>query len=74
MLADAGTLGGERTVFREAVNEPGQYGPRLAATTVYVQVGKFLPEARPVAVFGHVFVEQVLLRTMAGLTCYAARP
>ena len=62
-----------RAAFPEGVGAPVQYGPRLAATAVYLQNAHFLPEARLAEVFGDLFGVVLSTATLAGMTHKAAR-
>ena len=62
-----------RAAFPEAVNAPVQYGPRIAATAVYLQNAHFLPEDRLAEVFRDLFEVAVCTATLAGMTRKAAQ-
>ena len=59
--------------FPEGVNAPVQYGPRPAATAVYLQNAHFLPEQRLAEVFRDLFGVVVCTATLAGMTHKAAQ-
>ncbi len=62
-----------RAAFPEGVHAPVQYGPRVAATAVYLQNAHFLPEQRLAEVFQDLFRRPVCAATLAGLTRKAAQ-
>ncbi len=62
-----------RAAFPEGVNAPVQYGPRVAATAVYLQHAHFLPEDRLAEVFQDLFRVPICAATLAGMTRKAAQ-
>ena len=62
-----------RAAFPEGVTAPVQYGPRMAATAVYLQNAHFLPEQRLAEVFQDLFRMPVCAATLAGMTRKAAQ-
>ena len=62
-----------RAAFPEGVHAPVQYGPRVAATAVYLQNAHFLPEERLAEVFQDLFRMPVCAATLAGMTRKAAQ-
>ena len=61
-----------RAAFPAGVNAPVQYGPRLAATAVYLQNAHFLPEERLAEIFRDLHGVRVCAATLAGMTRQAA--
>ena len=61
-----------RARFPDGVSAPVQYGPRLAATAVYLQIAQFLPEERLAEVLRDLFGVSVCAATLAGLVRKAA--
>ncbi len=61
-----------RAAFPEGVNAPVQYGPRIAATAVYLQNAHFLPAERLAEVFRDLFQVAICTATLAGMTRKAA--
>ena len=57
-----------RAVFPEGVTAPVQYGPRMAATAVYLQNAHFLPEDRLAEIFRDVFGVALCAATLAGMS------
>ena len=62
-----------RAAFPEGVPAPVQYGPRVAATAVYLQNAHFLPEQRLAEVFQDLFRVAVCAATLAGMSRKAAQ-
>ena len=62
-----------RAAFPAGVGAPVQYGPRLAATAVYLQNAHFLPEKRLAEVLRDLFGVVVSTATLAGMTHKAAQ-
>ncbi len=62
-----------RAAFAEGVDAPVQYGPRVAATAVYLQNAQFLPEERLAEVFRDLFQVALCAATLAGMTRKAAQ-
>ena len=61
-----------RAAFPEGVKAPAQYGPRLAATAVYLQNFHFLPEDRLAELLRELFDVTLCAATVAAMTGKAA--
>ncbi len=62
-----------RAAFPEGVTAPVQYGPRIAATAVYLQNAHFLPEDRLAEIFRDLFGVALCAATLAGMSRKAAQ-
>ncbi len=62
-----------RAAFPEGVSAPVQYGPRIAATAVYLQNAHFLPEDRLAEIFRDLFGVALCAATLAGMSRKAAQ-
>ena len=62
-----------RAAFPDGVSAPVQYGPRIAATAVYLQTAQFLPEDRLAAVLQDLFGAPLCAATLANMTARAAQ-
>ena len=62
-----------RAAFPAGVTAPVQYGPRIAATAVYLQNAHFLPEDRLAEIFRDLFGVALCAATLAGMSRKAAR-
>ena len=61
-----------RAAFPEGVSAPVQYGPRIAATAVYLQNAHFLPEERLSQVLSDLFGAPLCSATLAAMSRKAA--
>ncbi len=61
-----------RAAFPEGVSAPVQYGPRIAATAVYLQNAHFLPEERLSQVLSDLFGAPLCRATLAAMSRKAA--
>ena len=62
-----------RAGFPAGVNAPAQYGPRIAATAVYLQHAHFLPEDRLAQVLQDLFGAPLCAATLAAMSRQAAQ-
>ncbi len=62
-----------RAGFPAGVNAPAQYGPRIAATAVYLQNAHFLPEDRLSQVLQDLFGAPLCAATLAAMSRQAAQ-
>lgn len=69
----AGCGASTRAAFPEGVTAPVQYGPRLAASLVYLLHGQFLPEKRLAALMADLFAVKLVPATIARISQSYAR-